>query len=290
MSESQLKAEQKLRELIRKSYFVMNEVENKQKNSEKRLREALRIFIKEAKDKQFHASTGVNELGVVLDSIYVVSKDAYMRLATSPDQRKAYLMTWEWLFKEAFSGDIKRRNAVEKAAAEVAKSGFKAQETEEEEVDLKEGKDLDGDGEDDKIVMKVTDPDLQVNEPEEEEPTPEEAEQAEEDSRISDLVSAPDDMDRTGPDAAMKTFHNTKTTVLKAFDTLRGDDSEKFYKWFFINMLGSKRSGFADVTQEPVIGHFQNAEKELEGLGIPTDPALLPPEDVDELNLSSEDF
>ena len=55
-------------------------------------------------------------------------------------------------------------------------------------------------------------------------------------------------------------------------------------------MLGSERSGFADVTQEPVIGHFQNAEKELEGLGIPTAPALLPPEDVDELNLSSEDF
>ena len=231
MSESQLKAEQKLRELIRKSYFIMNEVENKQEIGEKRLRKALKEFIKEAKDKQFHASTGVNELGVVLDSIYVVSKDAYMRLATSPDQRKAFLMTWEWLFKEAFSGDIKRRNAVEKAAEEVAKSGFKAQEDEEEETDLQEGKDLDGDGDDDKIVMKVTDPDLKVDEPEEV-PTPEETEQTEEDSRISDLVSAPDDMDRTGPDAAMNIFHNTKTTVLKAFDTLRGDDSEKFYKWF----------------------------------------------------------
>jgi hypothetical protein len=290
MSESQLKAEQKLRELIRKSYFIMNEVETKQKFGEQRLREALRRFIIEAKDKQFHASTGVNELGVVLDSIYVVSKDAYMRLATSPDQRKAYLMTWEWLFKEAFSGDVKRRNAAEKAAEQVAKGGFKAQEEPEEEgADLQEGKDLDGDGEDDKIVMKVTDPDLNVDEPETE-PTPEETEQEEEESRISDLVSAPDDMDRTGPDAAMNTFHNTKTTILKAFDTLRGDDSEKFYKWFFINMLGSERSGFADVTQEPVIGHFQNAEKELEGLGIPTDPALLPPEDANELNLSSDDF
>ena len=31
MSEFQLKAEQRLRELIRRSYFVMNEVENKEK-------------------------------------------------------------------------------------------------------------------------------------------------------------------------------------------------------------------------------------------------------------------
>ncbi len=289
MSEFQLKAEQRLRELIRRSYFVMNEVENKEKNNEKRLRQALRKIIKEAKNKQFHASTGVNELEVVLNSIYEVSKDAYMRLTTSPDQRKAFLMTWEWLFKEAFSGDVKRRNAAEKAAEEVAKRGFKAQEEPGSADDLQEAKDLDGDGDDDKIVMKVTDPDLQINEPEPE-PSPEEAEQAEEEANISDLVSTPDDMDRAGPDAAMKTFHNTKTVVLKAFDTLRGDDSEKFYKWFFINMLGSANSGFADVTQEPVIGHFQNAEKELERLAIPTDPNLLPTEEVDELNLTSEDF
>ena len=216
-------------------------------------------------------------------------------MKTSPEQRKAFLKTWEWLFKESFFGDVKIRNAVEKAAKQIQSKGIDTEEAEEaeevpeelNELFLSEQKDEDED--DDKVVMKITDPDL-VQEPVEQEKSEEELETEEEDDFVKNIASAPEGSDRTGPSEAVRIFNQTKKEVFNAFDDLKGDDAEKFYKWFFINMLGSENSGFSDEAGENVVGHYERAELELKELGIETSQDLLPSEDPESYNLQDTDF
>tara|TARA_Y100000590_G_scaffold457538_1_gene610384 strand:+ start:222 stop:1094 length:873 start_codon:yes stop_codon:yes gene_type:complete len=282
--------EKKLRSIIRKGYLLMVENEKRQLKEEKRLRKVIQKLLQEADGEQVITSTGISILGRVLDSIYKVSKDGYKFLKTSPEQRKAFLKTWEWLFKESFFGDVKIRNAVEKAAKQIQSKGFDTEEAEEvpeelNELFLSEQKDED----DDKVIMKITDPDL-VQEPVEQEKSEEELETEEEDDFVKDITSAPEGSDRTGPSEAVRIFNQTKKEVFNAFDDLKGDDAEKFYKWFFINMLGSENSGFSDEAGENVVGHYERAELELKELGIETSQDLLPSEDPESYNLQDTDF
>ena len=312
MSNQTLKEEQRLRKIIRKGLLALSENKKKQVQYEQRLQKILYQLIKEVKnklnprflltekeEKEIHASTGINDLEDVLKSIKTVSKDGYRRLTTSPDQRKAFIATWKWLFKAAFSGDVKLRQAAEEAAKRIDQGGFEAPEVAEEETIETEGelvqevfnvileqeaeKDKD---DDEKVIMKITDPDLQTEIPPEPEPTEEE----EQEMTISDLVTAPSDIDKSGPASAVKVFNATKKQVLRVFDDLSGKDAEDFYKWFFINMLGSKNSGFEDESIKPVAGHFQWAENELMQKGIETSPELLPNENPDDFNISAADF
>jgi len=312
MSDHTLTEEERLRRVIRKGLLVLSENKKKQAQYEQRLQKILYHLIKEVKnkldpqflltekeEKEIHASTGINDLEDVLKAIKTVSKDGYLRLTTSPDQRKAFIATWKWLFKAAFSGDVKLRQAAEEAAKRIDQNGFKSPEPAEEEViEIKEElvqeifnvileQEATIDDEDDeKITMKITDPDLQAEAPPEPEPTEEE----EQEMRISDLVTAPSDIDRSGPAAAVKVFNATKKQVLRAFDDLSGKDAEDFYKWFFINMLGSQNSGFESEAIKPVAGHFQWAENELMQKGIETSPLLLPNENPDDFNIPATDF
>jgi len=285
--------EKKLRSIIRKGYLLMVENEKRQLKEEKRLRKVIQKLLQEAEGEQIITSTGISILQRVLDAIYEVSKDGYKFLTTSPDQRKAFLQTWEWLFKESFFGDVKKRNAIEKAAKQIGNKGFEtetAEEVEEVPEDLKEivlseqEKD-----DDDKVVMKVTDPAL-VKEPVEKEKTPEEVETDEEDEFVKDMTTAPEGSDKTGPSEAVRIFNQTKNQVFNAFDHLKGDDAEKFYRWFFINMLGSENSGFADEAGENVVGHFERAELELKKDNIETSEDLLPSQDPESFNLQGGDF
>ena len=312
MSNQTLKEEQRLRRIIRKGLLALSENKKKQVQYEQRLQTILYHLIKEVKNKldprflltekeeeEIHASTGINDLEDVLKSIKTVSKNAYMRLTTSPDQRKAFLATWKWLFKAAFSGDIKLRQAAEEAAKRIDKDGFQSPDPAEEET-IETEEDLvqevfnvileqevpEEDEDDEKITMKITDPELQTEEPPEPEPTEEE----EQEMHISDLVTAPSDIDKRGPATAVKVFNATKKQVLRVFDDLSGKDAEDFYIWFFINMLGSKNSGFEAEAIKPVAGHFQWAENALVQKGIETSPELLPNENPDDFNISSADF
>ena len=119
--------EKKLRSIIRKGYLLMVENEKRQLKEEKRLRKVIQKLLQEAEGEQIITSTGISILQRVLDAIYEVSKDGYKFLTTSPDQRKAFLQTWEWLFKESFFGDVKKRNAIEKAAKQIGNKGFETE-------------------------------------------------------------------------------------------------------------------------------------------------------------------
>lgn len=308
MSDHTLTEEERLRRVIRKGLLVLSENKKKQVQYEQRLQKILYHLIKEVKSKlnprflltekddvELHASTGINILADVLQDIKTVSKNGYKRLTTSPDQRKAFIATWKWLFKAAFSGDVKLRQAAEDAATRIGKDGFTREEPVETEEDLvveifnvilEQEAEEEVEEDDEKIIMKVTDPVLQVDEPEPELPTEEE----EQETMVADLVTAPSDIDLPGPAAAVKVFNATKNQVLSAFDELSGEDAENFYKWFFINMLGSKLSGFDTEGIKPVAGHFQWAENELMTKGIETSPELLPNEDPDDFNIPASDF
>jgi len=300
--------EQRLKTIIRKGLLVLSKNNHRQNLEEQRLRMILRHLIKEVKLKLLnekeetavHASTGINELEGVLKAIKQTSKDGYKQLATEPDQRRAFIAAWKWLFKASFSNDIKLRNAAEDAAKKIDKEGFDtaatpgaaAEETVETEEELMQeiynilSEQEDADDDDEPITMKITDPDLQTTEPEPVPPTEEE----EHEFKVSQLVTAPDDLDKIGPAAAVKVFNATKKQVLSIFNQLSGTDAENFYKWFFINMLGTQLSGFADESIKPVTGHFQYAESELQTLGIETSPELLPVEDPEAFNIKDTDF
>jgi hypothetical protein len=253
-------------------------------------------LLNEKEQAEIHASTGINRLSAVLNAIKETSKDYYMQLTSSPDQRKAFISTWKWLFKAAFSNDEKLRDAAEEAAQRINKGGFESPPVPEIEDTLAESliqkvlnkllEAVEDDEEDDEaIAMKITDPNLKVEEPEEEIaiPTPEE----EMETRISDLVTAPDDADQTGAADAARAYHATHKQVMSTFNELRGDDAEDYYRWFFINMLGSRGAGFEDMQIEPVTGHFQYAEKALEEKGIETSADLLPEANADAYNLTN---
>lgn len=272
-----LQEEKRLRNIIRKGIQLIFE---KKIQEEQRLRNIIQNLIKEVQTEKFnptplilheknlktiHASTGINELSNVLDMVYKPLKDAYMGLTTDPDQRNAFLKTWEWFMKELMSGDIKRRNIAMKAVAKIDKEGFK----DSEEVSLQEK--IDVKIEDDESAMKVDD-ELKLKEPIEI-PSEEEIEEKE----VEDLVSTPFDMDAKGPEKALQAIKQVQNTILRGMQGMKGQDLEDYYKWFFINMLGGEKSGFADVTTKPVVGHFEEAEKELQVMGVETSPDLLPP-------------
>ena len=282
--------EERIKNILRRANALMEEEEKQQYVNDSRLKKIIRHLILEAEEDQVVTSTGISILGRVLDAVYEVSKDGYKFLKTSPEQRESFLKTWEWLFKETFFGDVKKRNAIEKAAKKIGKEGFVTKEPAEEEVpeELAEAflfEQEEEEEDEDKIVMKVTDPDL-VREPEEAEKTEEE----EEDEFVTDLATAPAGSDRTGQSEAVRIYNQTKNQVFNAFDELSGDDAEKFYKWFFINMLGSDNSGFGDEAGDNVVGHFQRAELEMKEEGIETSPNLLPAEDPEAYNLETGDF
>lgn len=301
---TELKEEQRFRKTLRKLLEgYLKEKKQAQLLEEQRIRKVIRVLIKESKaellnekeDATPHASTGINSLEVVLNAIKKTSKDAYSRLATSPDQRKAFISTWKWFFKAAFSEDVKLRNAAESAAEKIDKNGFgtpektAAVDSDEliQEQDVPEEQEVEED--DEEFTMKITDPKLQAVEPEEEvkEPTEEE----EHDFKVSEIITSFDDIDRAGPVAAAALYNATRKQVMAAFDQLNGDDAENFYKWFFINMLGTKLAGFeGDPEIKPLTGHFQYAEAGLQKLGIETAPELLPVEDADAFNIPDEEF
>ena len=135
--------------------------------------------------------------------------------------------------------------------------------------------------------MKITDPDL-IHEPE---PSDEDVEPSEEEDFVNKLATAPlGKGDTIAQGEAVRIFKQTSGIVFKTFDQLDGSDAEQFYKWFFINMLGTKNSGFEEDSPKKVIGHFQEAELELKGLDVETSPDLLPEEDPESFNLDSQDF
>jgi len=282
---------ERIKNILRRANTLMLEDKKQQELNEIRLKKIIKHLILEAEGEQQVTSTGIAILGRVLQAIFEVSKDGYKFLKTGPEQRKAFLKTWEWLFKETFFGDVKKRNAIEKAAKKIGKEGFATKEDTEEEVEIPKElaesilAEQEEEEDDERIVMKVTDPDL-VREPEETEKTEEE----EEEEFVDDIASAPAGVDRTGQSEAVRIYNQTKNQVFNAFDELTGDDAEKFYKWFFINMLGSENSGFADEAGDNVVGHFQRAELELKEDEIETDPELLPPEDPETYNLGDADF
>ena len=263
-----LQEEVRLRKLIRQGISkIYEQKRSKPPSEEARLRQIIKNLILEAKkDQEIHQNTGINELAPVLDNIYIQSKRAYKRLTTSPDQRKVFLKTWEWFFKELLSGDIKRRNVAVKAADKVDKEGFKEDPVslEEETVDIKKVDDED-------LPMSVDD-NMKADLPED----PPSAEELE-DLEVDKLITSPKDPDKAGAKAAMDLFKATKNQVLDGTEDLYGEDAELYYKYFFINMLGSKDSGFEEETDKPIVGHFQRAEKELEALNIPVSSDLLPP-------------
>ena len=301
---TELKEEQRFRKTLRK--LLEGYLKEKKQHhltqallEEQRIRKVIRVLIKESKtellnekeDAAPHASTGINELEVVLDAVKVVSKKAYSRLATSPDQRKAFISTWKWLFKAAFSEDIKLRNAAEAAAEKIDKHGFETSTGDADELIQEQDAPVEQEAEEDdeQMTMKITDPKLQTVEPEEEvlEPTEEE----EHDFRVSELITSLDDVDRAGPRAGAKLYNATRTQVMAAFDQLSGEDAENFYKWFFINMLGTTLAGFeGDPEIKPLTGHFQYAEAALQKLGIDTAPELLPIADADAFNIPDDEF
>ena len=300
---TELKEEQRFRKVLRKLLEgYMKEKKQTQLLEEQRIRKVIRVLIKESKTELLnekeevvpHASTGINELEVILQAIKDTSKQAYKRLTTSPDQRKAFISTWKWLFKAAFSEDMKLRNAAEAAAEKIDKNGFETSAGAADELiqeqEVPEKQEVEEEEEDDEqFTMKITDPKLQTAEPEEEvqEPTEEE----EHDFKVSELITSLDDVDRAGPRAAAKLYNATRKQVMAEFDQLSGEDAENFYKWFFINMLGTKLAGFeGDPEIKPLTGHFQYAEAALQKLGIDSDPELLPIEDADVFNIPSNEF
>jgi hypothetical protein len=290
--------EQRLRNLIQRSFFLMEEAEKKQQIDETRFRKIVRHLILEAEGKgePIATTTGGEFLAMVLDRIWSDSKTSYMRLKTSPQQRKDFLHTWEWLFKETFYADVKKRNAVEKAVDQIEKDGFSAEEPEAtEEIETAETVEelneiflsLFEEEEKEKTVMKITDPDL-IHEPE---PSDEDVEASEEEDFVNKLATAPlGKGDTIAQGEAVRIFKQTSGIVFKTFDQLDGSDAEQFYKWFFINMLGTKNSGFEEDSPKKVIGHFQEAELELKGLDVETSPDLLPEEDPESFNLDTQDF
>jgi hypothetical protein len=289
--------EQRLRNLIQRSFFLMEEAEKKQQIDETRFRKIVRHLILEAEGEgePIATTTGGEFLKMVLQRIWSDSKTSYMRLKTSPQQRKDFLHTWEWLFKETFYADVKKRNAVSKAVDQIEKDGFSTEEPEAtEEIETAETVEelneiflsLFEEEEKEKTVMKITDPDL-VQEPE---PSDEDVEVSEEEDFVSNLATAPlGKGDTIAQGEAVRIFKQTSGIVFKTFDQLDGSDAEQFYKWFFINMLGTKNSGFAEDTPEKVIGHFQEAELELKKT-VETSPDLLPEEDPESFNLDTQDF
>jgi len=293
--------EQRLRNLIQRSLLLMQEAEKKQQIDETRFRKIVRHLILEAEGEgePIPTTTGGEFLQQVLERIDSESKKSYMRFKSSPQQRKDFLHTWEWLFKESFYADVKKRNAIGKAVEKIGKEGFEAEEPKEPEVPeefetveelneiflsiLKEAEEK----KDKKIAMTVPDPDL-VHEPE---PSDEEVEATEEEDFVNKLATAPEDRGDTMPQAeAARIFKETSSTVFDIFDHLDGNDAEQFYKWFFINMLGTKNSGFAEDSPKTIVGHFQYAELELKKLGVETSPDLLPDEDPESFNLDTQDF
>tara|TARA_R100000008_G_C3585281_1_gene171755 strand:- start:2223 stop:3149 length:927 start_codon:yes stop_codon:yes gene_type:complete len=300
---TELKEEQRFRKVLRKlleSYLKEKKQHHLSEilSEEQRIRKIIRALIKESKTELLneknedtpHASTGINELRAILEAIKETSKTAYKRLTTNPDQRKAFIATWKWLFKAAFSKDMKLRKAVEAATERIDKNGFEAlAEVINSSKLIFEQEEVEEDEEGEEFTMKVTDPKLQALEPEEEikEPTEEE----EHEFKVSELITSLDDVDRAGPRAAAKLYNATRTQVLGEFDQLSGQDAEDFYKWFFINMLGTKLAGFeGDPDIKPLTGHFQYAEADLETFGIETAPELLPVEDADQFNIPDEEF
>jgi len=290
---------ERIKNILRRANTLMLEEQKQQQLNELRLKKIIRHLILEAEEDVNITSTGIAYLERALEAIHETSKDAYKLLKTTPEQRKAFLKTWEWLFKEMFFGDVKKRNAIEKAAKKIGSEGFTTKEEPEEVeveateelVDLAEVsmlKEQEEKEEEDKVVMKVTDPDL-VKEPKPE--VAEKTEEEEEEEFIDDLASAPAGSDRTGQAEAVRLFAQTRKQVFNEFDQLAGEDAEYFYKWFFINMLGSDNSGFSAETGDKVLpGHFQRAELELKEDEIETDPELLPPEDPETYNLGDADF
>ena len=278
---------ERIKNILRRANTLMLEDKKQQELNEIRLKKIIRHLILEAEGDVNITSTGIAILGRVLDAIYKVSKDGYKFLKTDPEQRKAFLKTWEWLFKETFFGDVKKRNAIEKAAKKIGSEGFTTkEEPEEAPEELAETLSEQKEEADEKVVMKVTDPDL-AREPAAEEKTEEE----EEDEFVDELAAAPAGTDRTGQSEAVRIYSQTKKEVFNAFDDLAGADAENFYKWFFINMLGSVNSGFEAEAGENVVGHYQKAELELKNEdGVETLPELLPPEDPETYNLGDADF
>ena len=82
--------EQRLRNLIQRSLLLMQEAEKKQQIDETRFRKIVRHLILEAEGKgePIATTTGGEFLAMVLDRIWSDSKTSYMRLKTSPQQRK----------------------------------------------------------------------------------------------------------------------------------------------------------------------------------------------------------
>jgi len=291
---SQLKEEKRLRNLLQKTFKVLANRKEEQYLEEQRLRKVIQKLLLEAEDEVVHPSTGINELRQVLKAVWKKSVYEYKRLATTPDQRRAFLHAWEWLFKEAFSGDVKRRAAAIEASGRVKKQGFQPEEAEEEvEVGVEEEEPIMVAEKTEKIDVTVTDKDGDgvIDTSEElapvDVPTSEEEDDEEE---VNRLTKAPADRERIGPDKAMKIFDETHSIVLTAFDELGGNDAEVFYHWFFINMLGSERSGFEEIAGKPIVGHFQMAEEELKNRGIETAGDLLPTQNEEDFNLPGSAF
>ena len=290
---SQLKEEKRLRSLLQKTFKVLTNRKEEQYLEEQRLRKIIQTLLFEAEDEVIHPSTGINELREVLKAVWKKSVYEYKRLASSPDQRRTFLHAWEWLYKEAFSGDIKRRDAAIKAAGRVKKQGFQPEEAEEEvEVDVEEEPIMEAE-ETEKVDVTVTDKDGDGVIDTSAELAPAEVPASEEEGdeeEVDKLTKAPGDKEKIGPDKAMKIFDETHSIVLTAFDQLSGNDAEVFYHWFFINMLGSERSGFEDVAGKPIVGHFQMAEEELKNRGIETADDLLPTQNEEDFNIPGSAF
>jgi hypothetical protein len=250
ISRDQLIREQKLKLVIKNIINnKLKERKSKVLNEENKLRQVIRLLLKEAtavadNDPAPHASTGINVLEDLLKKIIPIIEIDFKKLTSSEEQRQSYRAHLIKATVDAL--------APQKVARAAGSSGM-SQLEEQEDEDNPESIDISVDEpENDEKYIPIKD-----EEPEEEK----EKEEPEDEKEAFGIAGK----DRTGRNVAYDTFKKIGSTIIDAYDVLEDQkDMETFYDYLLTNLklyFDKFTNDMVDV-EEPTTDEYEDAKQD----------------------------